>query len=165
MKKIALSQSMEALVSDKDYDFLNQWTWYANNTGWGIYAARNGSRKAQSKEDHTIYMHYVVAERMGIVGRADHEDRNGLNNQQENLRAATPTQNNANTGLRSTNSSGYKGVSYDRQKNYWQARIRVEKRQAFLGYFDSPIKAAKAYDAAAKRFYGKFAVLNFPGDS
>ena len=60
-------------------------------------------------------------------------------------------------------SSGFKGVSWAGGKiNRWQARIMREGKRVFLGNFDTPEEAARAYDAAARELFGEFARLNFP---
>lgn len=58
------------------------------------------------------------------------------------------------------NTSGYKGVSYNKRDKY-QAKIKFNK-QIHIGYFEDPIRAAKAYDAKALELFGEFAQLNFP---
>lgn len=90
----------------------------------------------------------------------DHRDRNGLNNQRANLRAATTAQNSRNTGLRANNSSGFKGVHATRGR--WRAVLRVDGRRHHLGYFATAEAAGRAYDAAAVDLCGEFAWLNFP---
>jgi hypothetical protein len=91
----------------------------------------------------------------------DHRNRNGLDNQRHNLRVATHTQNRVNSGPRSDNRSGFKGVSFCKARNKWQAGLNSKRKYKFLGYFVSPEEAARAYDAAAKSLWGEFAFLNF----
>ncbi|MBZ0293050.1 MAG: AP2/ERF family transcription factor [Anaerolineae bacterium] len=77
-----------------------------------------------------------------------------------NLRFATRSQNGANKGIAISNTSGYKGVSFNQGK--WEARIRVEQRRIHLGRYPSALEAALTYDAAARLFNGDFAGVNFP---
>jgi hypothetical protein len=161
MRVIRLPQGKEALLSDEDFDYLNQWIWSVTISRTTAYATRQTPRPNRK----TIYMHKVVAARMGIAGRTDHKDRNGLNNQRENLRAATRSQNQLNQDRSKMNRSGYRGVSWNSVCNKWQVRTYLEGKQVHVGYFDSPIEAAKAYDRAARRLHGEFAILNFPTEN
>ena len=90
----------------------------------------------------------------------DHIDGNKLNNTRANLRICTHAENHRNVGLRSTNTSGYKGVSFYKRYNRWRARIWANDRLVFLGYFDSALEAACAYNNSAMLHYGEFAWLN-----
>jgi hypothetical protein len=68
-----------------------------------------------------------------------------------------------NRGLQRNNTSGFKGVSFDRRRGLWMAKIYVERKYHFLGYFSSPKDAELAYNAAARKFFGEFARPNsFP---
>jgi len=52
--------------------------------------------------------------------------------------------------------------SFHTRYGKWEARIKVHRKRYYLGRFDNPIDAAKAYDAAARELHGEFAWLNFP---
>lgn len=87
----------------------------------------------------------------------DHKDRNTSNDAKDNLRLATRTQNNANAKRPRHNTSGYKGASYDKRRDKWEACINYKGRKRFLGYFDSPEEAHAAYCKAANDLHGEFA--------
>jgi len=92
---------------------------------------------------------------------AEHKDRNILNNKKSNLRWATFLQNAANKAYK-TNTSGYKGVIWDKARSKWSSRIQINYKMIHLGRFKNLIEAAIAYDDAAILYHGEFAVLNFP---
>jgi hypothetical protein len=95
----------------------------------------------------------------------DHKNNNGLDNRIDNLRLATRSQNNINSRRnKSKTLSRYVGVSFDSRKRRWYARIYFNNKGLWLGYFDSEIDAARAYDEAAKKYHGEFARLNFTED-
>jgi hypothetical protein len=90
----------------------------------------------------------------------DHKDRNKLNNKIENLRECSWTQNITNMGLLKSNSSGFKGVTWDKKRSKWLAQIGVNGKNKHLGYLDDIAVAAKTYDAFAKELFGDFAATN-----
>lgn len=88
----------------------------------------------------------------------DHKDRDIHNNTNENLRLATYSQNQMNRGLQKNNTWGFKGLK--RYKNKWNVGIQVNGKSIYVGRFVDKIEAAKAYNTAAIKYHGEFAVLN-----
>ncbi len=157
MKRIPLTKGKVALVDDCDYEYLMQWKWcYAGDN-------HNHACRTECENSHqtTVYMHQLVAARKGLLAKSiDHENLNGLNNTRGNLREATKSQNGANRGPTRRNTSGFKGVFWNRRAGRWMAKICTHGKQRYLGYFDSKIAAAKAYNDAAEKYFGEFAYLN-----
>ena len=89
----------------------------------------------------------------------DHINRVKDDNRWENLREASPSQNQANRKININNSSGLKGVQYrkDNTKNPWQASIECNGKSIYLGYFRTPEEAYLSYCLAALVLFGKFA--------
>lgn len=146
MKEIHLVSGEIVQVSDEDWLYLMPFSWHLFKY---VECPELG------------YMHQVVAKRMGLTGeQVDHTDRNKLNNQRSNLRAATNQQNHANRDTPSHNTSGYKGVSWDKNRKLWSAGIMYNGRRIFLGRFACPKQAAVAYNLKAKELFGEYAKLN-----
>jgi hypothetical protein len=154
MREIPLTQGQVALVDDEDFEELNQFKWCAY---WAPHARTFYAVRRDGKR--LTLMHRQITK--APPGRkVDHRNRIGFDNQKLNLRFATESQNSANSRLPSNNTSGFRGVSRNRQK--WQSRIRYNGRKIHLGSFDCPEEAAKAYDRAARHYFGEFATPNFP---
>lgn len=75
----------------------------------------------------------------------DHIDRNKLNNNIENLREVTDSENKYNSAKYKNNTSGYKGVCYSKQKKKWRAQINFKGKRLQLGLFPTPEMAYFAY--------------------
>ena len=158
MRKIKLTQGKAALVDDIDFEYLNQWKWYAHKGHNTFYALRREPCPNRGR----ILMHRVILECMDFKDfkKTDHIDGDGLNNQRYNLRPTTNQQNQANRKLNKSNLSGHRGVWWNSRVKKWQVQLRVNYKRIHLGYFNDLIEAAKAYNKAAKKHFGKYARLN-----
>jgi hypothetical protein len=92
----------------------------------------------------------------------DHADGDGLNNQRYNLRPGTGWRNRANTQPDRGAASSYKGVCFRKQDGYWMARVTLDGRRVHCSLHHDEVEAAVAYDAAAVKYFGEYARLNFP---
>jgi len=94
-------------------------------------------------------------------GEIDHINGERGDNRISNLRVCTRAQNGANLRTPKNNSSGYKGVCWNKRAGKWRARISQNDKRKFLGYYDSAEIAAIVYDITALELFGKFAKTNF----
>jgi hypothetical protein len=144
------------VVDEDDFWVFSLWEWHLLQTQGGRrYAFRN-------EDGRFVYLHRAIsgAEAGSDV---DHIDGDGLNNSRANLRACNAKE---NAGNRRKNrhyrngatSSRYKGVGL--AGNGWTVRVAHQH----VGWFESEEEAARAYDDAARRYYGEFARVNFPNE-
>lgn len=142
------------IVDDKWLDVLERFTWCIQSSG---YASTNlpGGRKYRANE----LMHRMImnAEKGEII---DHINRNRLDNRECNLRKCTRTNNFSHSGKRFDGLVKFKGVTYEKKRKHWVAAIHSGDKTHYLGSFDNPIKAAKAYDIAAVEIFGEYAMTN-----
>lgn len=84
------------------------------------------------------------------------DHRNGVrsDNRIKNLRACTRSENHQNRGDSSNNTTGFRGVTYDKANSRFLARIGHNYKQYHLGSFIKPEDAAAAYKRAKKQLHG-----------
>ena len=140
------------MVDVEDYERLSIWNW---TTDWKGYVRRG--RRVGDKMI-TVLMHRELIDCPDGM-QIDHINGNKSDNRKANLRLCTPRQNMTNQKRRRNNTSGYKGVSEIRP-----GRFQVSIDNKVIGWFRDAIEAAKAYDNAAVKLHGEFAVLNFPNE-
>lgn len=157
MREIPLTKGKVAIVDDEFYEQLTAMgQWCCDTNGYAIRRVTvNGKKK-------TTLMHRLVMELAGNESccEVDHRDGNRSDNRLTNLRAATHQQNCWNQGVGKANKSGYKGVSWLRDRQKWYASIRIDGRSVNLGTYDKVEDAANAYDRVAAKHHGSFARLN-----
>jgi hypothetical protein len=166
---IPLTQGYSALVDVEDYERVSFFHWHAapqrrkDGSIKNVYARHSSTKKHSSQLLHRFILELEKADKRLV----DHINHNGLDCTRANLRVATISQNVANgrkqtTFCRKAPSSPFKGVTWRKSDKKWQAQIIVNGKYIHLGYFLNEVVAAKAYDAAARKHFGEFALLNFP---
>jgi hypothetical protein len=165
--KIIKIKDKEFIVDDEDFDWLNDLRWSITKN----YAyLSNGKARHQNRR---IYLHRLIM--LAEFGydkvwdydyNVDHIDRNPFNCQKYNLRLVNKQQNTWNRNKQKRN-HGYIGVQH--QKSYYKGKTKKYPNKwtalinsKYLGSFNNPIDAAKAYDKECLKLRGKYAVLNFP---
>ncbi len=159
MKQIKLSQNKEAIVDDKDYEYLNQWKWSYHTSGYA-YRMKHAKRvKGETRKGIAYYMHREVMK--APDGKlVDHINRNKLDNRKSNLRLCSQRQNLMNRNKPSNNTSGYKGVSYCKRDKVWEAYINADNKKEHIGKYKNIKDAVVAYNNRAYELYGEYAFSN-----
>ena len=134
MKEVELANGRGiALVDDEDFALVAEYKWHFGKDGYAIACIRSERTKSGWT---TLPMHRLI---MGLErgdGKyIDHKNSKPLDNQRENLRICSMSQNQANAGLREDNTSGYKGIycHKGRRTKPWTASIHAEGKRHHLG--------------------------------
>ena len=133
---------------------------YWNKTGKLVIACTkdlgNKYKRIMIDKEHYVLhriiyqMHYGDLKTDEVI---DHIDRNKQNNKIENLRKVDVFINNQNQGNRKNNTSGYKGVSWSKQRQKWRATITVKRKHKTLGFFTTKEEAFECYKKAKQVFH------------
>ena len=147
-------------IDDDDAD-LAAHRWSINSNGYAVRLTARPERVA-------LRMHRVVMERaldrpLQRWELVDHINGDRLDNRRANLRLCTNSENAFNRDLPASNTTGYKGVSWNTRRTAprpYQASITVNRKKHYLGSYATAVEAARAYDAAARQVAGQFAKVN-----
>lgn len=161
MMEISLSQGKVAMIDDVDFVIVGRHRWCAVLNGKDLWYAVTSIEKGGTRR--SIRMHRML---LGLKYKgkqqADHINHNGLDNRRANLRICSHTENVRNSRVLVHKTSIYKGVCWDKNAKKWHAGISVGAgKQKHLGHFKLEECAALAYDFAAVRYHGEYAVFNF----
>jgi hypothetical protein len=145
MKQIPLTKGKFTLVDDDVYEWAKDYNWFVSKNCNTWYAHRMTSRKddPESKQ-HVIQLHRMIMDCSKDL-KIDHIDGNGLNNQRFNLRIATDRQNSQNKI--SHRNGRLVGCQFrkDLVSKPWMARIVIDRKTKYLGYYATEQEASAAY--------------------
>lgn len=156
---IPLGDGIDALISGGKKAIASDFIWRLKPDKRGKpYVYAHVIEELRSKYGRYTSLHRVV---LGVESEieVDHEDGDGLNCVDSNLRPATSSQNSSNRHY--INSTGYRGVcKRNSKKNPYAAQIEYDGKNHYLGVFKTAAEAALRYNAEAIKVFGEFAILN-----
>lgn len=150
--------NMECLYDDSDHELISRYKWRVKkgrNTFYAVTYIRDGVRKYRS----SYGMHQLIMNPPENLC-TDHKNRNGLDNRRNNLRISTVQENNRNATKQRNNTTGYRGVDYNKNHKLFRARVNINRKSVYCRYFKTKEQAALAYNEAAKIHFGEYANLN-----
>jgi len=143
---VQITKGYKALIDDEDAD-LACLKWYATAIRWGPYAMRD-AKMVKGVRGKKISMHRLIADRMGLPReeglQVDHINGNTLDNRRSNIRVVTCAENSRNQKDRTENTSGFKGVHWDKSRGKWMAFISLPTGFKNIGRFDTFEEAVAA---------------------
>ena len=156
-KWIPLSRGKFSIVDECTYNKLMENMWYVTEKGYAVRNVRIGG------ERKTRYMQEEIIDVPDGMER-DHINRNKLDNRRQNLRPCFRSQNMANKAKYFGNktTSKFKGVSFNKRDRLFYAVGATSSGKPYIGCFRKEEDAAIAYDNWARKYYGEFALTNFP---
>ena len=149
---VPLTKGYEAVIDASDVPIVEKNNWHAMVSPRSVYAAKNSCRGGKRV---MVIMHRLLIQAPDKL-EVDHIDGDGLNNSRCNLRLATKAQNAHNSRTPINNTSGYKGVWWNKRDNVFLCRIGVNGKYKHLGSFRCATSAHLAYRKASAELHGAF---------
>lgn len=147
---VSMPNSKQKMLCDvDDWDKLKNFRWHLSHG----YATTNMPRSSGSTQKTKRFHSFLLNTDHGLM--CDHINRNKLDNRKSNLRVVTATENVLNRDIYRNNTSGYRGVSFNKPKNKWAARLTYNKKVIALGYFSEIMDAVEARRAGEIKYFGK----------
>lgn len=138
-REIILKSGDKVKVDPDDYDYLSRWKWKKHPQG---YASRTSWKDGKWV---TVLMHRLVNNTPDNL-ETDHINRDKLDNRKSNLRAVDHSVNERNKGISRRNTSGYKGVCWDKNRNKWMAKTKHNGKFINIGRYTDIKDAVAAYE-------------------
>lgn len=148
---VCQNKPVEFYIDEDDFDLIKNYYWYLDNRNYICTKINNKVMRLQN----IILFHddkYVV----------DHIDGNTYNNRRQNLRICTQEENTRNRTVGKNNTSGIKGVVWNKILSKWEARINYKNKRIRIGVFGKFKDAVNARIEAEQKYFGEYSYLNRP---
>lgn len=150
-------------IDEEDYDRVTNLCWYVrkdmvlkNGDAYFYHGYCSKTVDGKWKTIRVSLQRFIMNAKYKDGTVVDHINGNVLDNRKCNLRVCTVAENIRNSRMKKTNTTGYKGVTYNKGRNKYIAQICVNRKQMNLGYFDTPEEAHAAYCKASEKYHGEF---------
>mgnify|MGYP003392956036 CR=1 FL=1 len=163
MKLIKLPNNLFTMVDDEDFEIINKFKWNCSTNRSKLPYVQRYTPFLNKKRSCIKLHRQIMSAKEGQY--VDHINGNSLDNRKVNLRICTNKENSRNSRISRNNTSGYKGVIWNKRNKNWRARIGLEGKMFDLGSYKNKEDAAKAYNDGAIKYYGEYANLNIIKDS
>ena len=150
---------LHELFEYRDGDLIRKVSTGARGQAGGVagYARRDGYREIQINGKSYLTHRLIFLMHHGYLPQSiDHIDNDTLNTRIENLREATASENGWNSAIRSRNTSGFKGVSWNKQNKKWRVGVQKDGKTHDGGYHDTPEDANEAAMKLREKLHGEF---------
>lgn len=152
MANFELTQGKFTLIDDEDFAYLSRWKWCIT----AGYASRAEYPIGSKGLAYRVLMHRVILACPDKL-QVDHINGDRLDNRRSNLRVVSASQNQWNKGTMKNNTSGHKGISWDRVNKKWRSSINVHSKYVSIGRFETIEEAVEARLSYARQLHGEFA--------
>lgn len=137
----------------EDYNLIKDYCWYKDSCNYIRANTYDDNHKRTS-----VLMHQLIMQTDGVKEMPDHIHGRGTrnDNRKSNLRIVNKSQNNINQPLRKDNTSGVKGVNWNKDSNKWRVRIQVDHKRILVGDYDSLEDAKVAREKAEDKYHKEY---------
>lgn len=150
--EIGYCNNIAFLFDKEDFNKIKDYHWTCTKNDY----VKSRAKTDGTLLDSTIRMHILIMNSNPILYDVDHINHNIRNNRKENLRVILHNENLMNTKLYSNNTTGVKGVYWDKSRKKWMACITAYKKTYHLGRFDNFDDAVKARKEAEIQYHGEY---------
>lgn len=137
------------LLDDFDLDKYSKWKWTINNSGY-LRRTLTIRKKGKKTKFKTLYLHRLIMNPPKNM-EVDHVNGNKLDNRKGNLRIVTRSINLFNGGLCKRNTSGVRGVYFNKHAKKWMVRVGGK----YIGVYDKIEEAKQVYESIIENIFSK----------
>lgn len=151
MKKIYTNKGEVILVDDSDYEWLSGYSWHLSEKGYAVCGIYDSvTQKTKKVRMNRMIMNFPTGKLV------DHENRNKLDNQRNNLRIVNRKQNSFNSKLFANNTTGYRWICWDKSRKQYHVSTKINQKKVNVGRFNTLEEARQAVKDKILPLIGEF---------